>query len=291
MKNEQEEVAVHSAEVVRNSPVVNTPDMLLKLGIEKGLAIDQLERLMDMQERWLARIAKAEFLEAKKNFQNDIPVIKKTKKADFGAGKASYEYAPLDEISAQIKPACFKNGITYDWKFQDLKDEKGNPKLKAICIVSHIGGHSEFAEMECYYDNSGGKNNIQSMGSTATYLQRYTLIGALGLTTAQSDLDGKGTGMGPIKKSSDAHPKPKIADKAFKQALVRINSGETDLQDKLNEHYDLTQEQQDAIKALLTASPKQSVKPPLKKKKVKEDVTISGGDGSVKIILNEDGKA
>jgi hypothetical protein len=271
MKNEhKEEVAVQSAEVVKTSPVVNTPDMLLRLGIEKGLAIDQLERLMDMQERWLARIAKAEFLEAKKNFQNDIPVIKKNKTANFGTGKASYEYAPLDEISAQIKDACFKNGITYDWKFQDLKDEKGNAKLKAICIVSHVGGHSEFAEMECYYDNSGGKNNIQSMGSTATYLQRYTLIGALGLTTAQSDPDGKGTGAGPIKKTSDAHPKPAITETAFKQALIRINKGEQTLPDKLREHYELTEEQENAIKALLTLSPAQPVNTPSKKKPVKK---------------------
>ena len=40
-------------------------------------------------------------------------------------------------------------------------------------------------------DTSGKKNEIQSRGSTITYLQRYTLIGALGLTTADEDIDAR----------------------------------------------------------------------------------------------------
>ena len=46
--------------------------------------------------------------------------------------------------------------------------------------------------MESGLDTSGAKNDIQQKGSTQTYLQRYTLIGALGLTTADEDNDGKG---------------------------------------------------------------------------------------------------
>ena len=40
-------------------------------------------------------------------------------------------------------------------------------------------------------DSSGSKNPVQQIGSTMTYLQRYTLIGALGLTTADKDDDGR----------------------------------------------------------------------------------------------------
>jgi hypothetical protein len=43
-------------------------------------------------------------------------------------------------------------------------------------------------------DSTGNKNNIQSIGSTRTYLQRYTLVGALGLSTADEDNDGKTSG-------------------------------------------------------------------------------------------------
>jgi hypothetical protein len=46
--------------------------------------------------------------------------------------------------------------------------------------------------MEAGKDMSGGKNDIQQIGSTQTYLQRYTLIGGLGLSTADEDNDGCG---------------------------------------------------------------------------------------------------
>ena len=40
-------------------------------------------------------------------------------------------------------------------------------------------------------DTSGSKNAIQARGSTVTYLQRYTLLGALGLVTGDEDTDGR----------------------------------------------------------------------------------------------------
>ena len=45
--------------------------------------------------------------------------------------------------------------------------------------------------MEVQADKSGSKNVIQAVGSAVTYGQRYTLIGALGITTADEDIDGR----------------------------------------------------------------------------------------------------
>ena len=42
-------------------------------------------------------------------------------------------------------------------------------------------------------DTSGSKNSIQSRGSAVSYLQRYSLVGALGLTTADEDMDARMT--------------------------------------------------------------------------------------------------
>ena len=39
-------------------------------------------------------------------------------------------------------------------------------------------------------DTSGSKNAVQSIGSTVTYLQRYTLYSILGLASAEQDDDG-----------------------------------------------------------------------------------------------------
>ena len=47
------------------------------------------------------------------------------------------------------------------------------------CVVSHRLGHSEENTLTAGRDESGNKNNIQAVGSTITYLQRYTLKAAL----------------------------------------------------------------------------------------------------------------
>lgn len=39
-------------------PNTVTPSMLLQMAVEKGLGIDQLEKLMDLQERWERNKAK-----------------------------------------------------------------------------------------------------------------------------------------------------------------------------------------------------------------------------------------
>ena len=58
------------------------------------------------------------------------------------------------------------------------------------CVITHVQGHSESVSLQAGLDQSGGKNNIQSLGSTVTYLQRYTLFSATGMAAKGIDDDG-----------------------------------------------------------------------------------------------------
>ena len=62
--------------------------------------------------------------------------------------------------------------------------------IRVTCVLSHILGHSERVTLQASPDQSGGKNNIQAVGSTVTYLERYTLLAVTGLATAEQDDDG-----------------------------------------------------------------------------------------------------
>ncbi len=161
----------------------SNPAYLLELAIEKNSSIEQMEKLMDLKDRYDKKIAKQNFLMAISIFQSDCPVIKKTKKVAFGNTK--YSYAALGDIAEQIKKVLQKNGLSYRW---EMKDE--TEKMICTCIVSHIDGHSEQTTMSASKDSSGSKNEIQQRGSTITYLQRYTLISVLGISTADDDVDG-----------------------------------------------------------------------------------------------------
>jgi hypothetical protein len=156
------------------------PMKLVEMAVTKGADIDQLSKLMDMQERWEAREARKSYLDAFAKFQSIVPTITKNKKGH------NYMYAPLGDIAKQIQESLRECGLSYRF---EIKDE--GEQITVNCIVSHRDGHNECTSMTSEPDTSGSKNAIQSRGSTVTYLQRYCLIGALGLTTADADMDGR----------------------------------------------------------------------------------------------------
>jgi hypothetical protein len=163
---------------------VTTPDMLLQMAVDKNLDIDKLAKLMDLQRSWEADKARKAFFQALSEFQSKCPVLIKTKQVSFNQTK--YKYTPLSDITEQIKGLLGEVGLTYRWE-----NSTEDVKFKTTCIITHKDGHSESTSMSAAADNSGGKNSIQAIGSTITYLQRYTLIGALGISSADEDVDGK----------------------------------------------------------------------------------------------------
>lgn len=180
----------------------NSPHSLISQALAQGAGIDTLERLMALQEKWEKNQARKAFFAALSKFQADLPEIKKTKKVNYNTksdGTVQYNYSDLATIVKAIKPYQEKYGLSYRWEFV----ENGN--IKCTCIVSHVDGHSETTSMEAGKDTSGKKNEIQSIGSTRQYLQRYTLIAGLGLSTAEDDNDGKTSKAG----SKEWIPEPK----------------------------------------------------------------------------------
>lgn len=172
------------AEIVLHNGADPNPSALLQLAVQQNLDIDKLEKLMQLQERWQAQQARKEFLNAISQFQANCPPIEKTKRVAFGNTK--YSYAPLGEIAATIKKSMSSNGLSHRW---EIGEDAEN--IVVTCIISHITGHAEKTTMKAGKDVSGGKNAIQSSGSTVSYLQRYSLIGALGISTADEDTDGR----------------------------------------------------------------------------------------------------
>lgn len=165
-----------------------TPDQLIEMAINKDLDIEKLSKLMEMRKQWEADQARKSFFNALNEFQANVPELRKTKKVTFETtkGKTEYNYAPLSDITRQIKDVCKTFGLSYRWEIQDNKDE-----IRVTCLVTHLDGHTETTTMTANPDGSGSKNPIQARGSAIEYLKRYTIIGALGLSTADSDVDGE----------------------------------------------------------------------------------------------------
>jgi len=162
-----------------------TPMAMLQLAVEKGASVEQLKELMDLQERWEATEARKAFVAALNAFKANPPEVLKSTKVSFGNTK--YNHASLDSASEIIGAALSKHAISHRW---DVNQADG--KIKVTCILTHALGHSERVTMEATPDNSGSKNSIQQVGSTVTYLQRYTLFAATGIAAKNEDDDGRG---------------------------------------------------------------------------------------------------
>ena len=166
-----------------NTAVALSPDQLLSQAIDKDLDVEKLKQLMELQERWQAGIARKAFFDALAQFQIECPEIRKTKDVVFNGAK-QYAYAPLPDVIRQIKEPLRKHGFSYRWEYADE-----GAIIRCTCLLTHSDGHTERTTMSANADASGSKNAIQARGSTIKYLERYSLTGALGITTADQDQD------------------------------------------------------------------------------------------------------
>lgn len=161
-----------------------TPIDMLSLAVERGASLETLEKLMGLRERYEAGQARKAFDEAVAEAKSEIPVIGKNRE-----GHNNKRYADFAAIAREIDPIITRHGLSY--RFRTTQTDK----INVTCVLSHKAGHSEETTLSGPADTSGSKNAIQSIGSTLTYLQRYTLVQALGLAVSDDD-DGRAGGSG-----------------------------------------------------------------------------------------------
>lgn len=201
MKDENNIVTVEE----KNLPTMAAPHMrLIEIAVQKGADIAQLEKLMDLQDRYDAKEARKSFFSAFSGFQSDLPEIGKTGKVGYANKDGSftgYKHSTLADIGRAVAPILSKYGLSYRFEQLPRTDPK-DQSITLVCILSHKDGHEERTQMTGFADTSGKKNAIQAIASTRTYMQRYTLTDALGLTFVEEDDDGIG-GAAPVEQNSD----------------------------------------------------------------------------------------
>lgn len=170
-----------------------TPHDLLRIAIEGGADLDRLEKLMDLQDRYDANQARKAFTEDMTEFKKAAPEIVKRNQVSFGSGdkKTEYKHAKLFDVCDAIVSSLANHGFTHRWKTEQLD----GGQIVVTCVITHRLGHSEETALRSGADQSGGKNNIQAVASTLSYLQRYSLLSAVGLATKDMDDDGRGAGV------------------------------------------------------------------------------------------------
>jgi hypothetical protein len=170
------------SEVVTIEPAQSTaltPMEMVQHAIERGASIEVIGRMMDFQERWDRTQARKAFDAAIAEAKAEIsPVIRNA------TGHNNKRYADFAAIARAVDPIISKHGLSY--RFRTAQTDR----IAVTCVLSHRDGHFEETTLIGPPDKTGSKNDIQAIGSTLTYLQRYSLVQALGLAAANDD-DGK----------------------------------------------------------------------------------------------------
>lgn len=167
-------------------PAEVTPMQMLQIAVAQGADLDRLQQLMDLQERWEANQARKAYVAAMAAFKAEPFRILKTKKVDIPGG-AKFAHATLADVCDGIIANLSKHGLSHKW---DLNQD--GEHIQVTCVITHALGHSERVKIEALPDDSGKKNKIQQVASTITYLERYTLMAACGLSAKDMDDDGRG---------------------------------------------------------------------------------------------------
>ena len=164
-----------------------SPASMMLAALRQGASLEQVEKMMSLQERWEANEARKAYNTAFAAFKAEAVRIVKNREVTDGPlrGKA---YAELHSVVDALTPALSRHGLSASWRL--TKDE---PQwMEVTCYLRHVNGHEESVSMGGPPDAGGAKNAIQARASTKSYLERYTLKAICGVAEGGEDDDGSG---------------------------------------------------------------------------------------------------
>ena len=193
-----------------------SPAEVISKALSDGADLEQLEKLLELQMKWEANEAKKAFNKSMSSFKENPPEINKDKSVGFSTakGRTSYSHASLHNVVTKVTSALSKHGLSASWRTQQ------NGKIVVTCKITHILGHSEETSLSADADDSGSKNSIQAMGSTITYLERYSLLAILGLATHDQDQDGNTASTENIKEDQIKNIKKQLVELGSKEDVL-----------------------------------------------------------------------
>ena len=181
----------------------NNPSTVLalieRLALDPHADVEKLERMMAMYERLKAKEAELAYNAAKSRILKKLAGIKIVKnrsalyEIDNGKShRSSYEafkYAPLEEIDRHLRPLLAEEDM--DLSYSDEPRESGDILIRGR--LKHLpGGHYEDSFMPAPPDTTGGKSNVQAVGSTNSFLRRYIACNIFNIVVVGDDDDGTG---------------------------------------------------------------------------------------------------
>jgi len=195
----QKEIPVQPGELMMMPPAPTfksmAPATLIEAAVANKAPVQELRDLFELQKEWEANEARKAYVAALSQFKMTVPELPKESKVRYENKDGSvteYYFCSLATMAKVLGEALSKVGLSFTWN--SSQGEGG--VITVTCTLTHVLGHSESTSLWASPDQSGGKNNIQAVGSTQSYLQRYTLRSITGVAE-MDQLDDDGMRSGP----------------------------------------------------------------------------------------------
>lgn len=180
-----------------NKLVKVNPDAFLERAIDAKLDINSLRELILLKKEWDADQAKKAYIEAMAKFQQECPVIVKSKQGGVTkTGQVAYRYAPIDVMlttkdrdGKTVKALISDNGFSYTFNTPVTTNEE----VEVTMLITHVAGHSELSTVKMpFVEKTGVMSPPQVIASTMSYAKRYAFMNGFGILTGDEDNDAQG---------------------------------------------------------------------------------------------------
>ncbi|HEX5323847.1 MAG TPA: ERF family protein [Capsulimonadaceae bacterium] len=171
--------------------------LIERVALDPRADVEKLERIMGMYDRLKAKEAELAFNAAKGRILRKLARIKIVKNrsalCEIEKGKPSkrtcFKYAPLEEIDKHLRPLLVEEEM--DLSYSGEPREDGTILIRGR--LKHLPtGHFEDSFMPAPLDTTGGKSEVQAVGSTNSFLRRYVACNIFNIVVAGDDDDGAG---------------------------------------------------------------------------------------------------
>jgi hypothetical protein len=173
--------------------------LIERLALDPGAGVEKLQRMIAMYERLKAKEAELAYNAAKGRILKKLAGIKIVKNRsavneidNAKPQKGTYEafrYAPLEEIDRHLRPLLTKENM--DLSYSDEPAKGGGLRIRGR--LKHLpGGYYEDSCLSAPPDTTGGKSNVQAVGSTNSFLRRYVACNIFNIVVVGDDDDGTG---------------------------------------------------------------------------------------------------
>lgn len=162
--------------------------IIARAASDPNVNVDKMERLYAMLKEEKARVAEQQFNEAMRKAQSEMPMVVKDAKNP----STNSNFARLETLKKITTPIITTNGFSQQFS---QGDGALPGKIRVLCEVSHIGGHSKIFHLDLSPDDVGpkglpNKTKIHGEGSTFSYGERYLTKLIFNITIVGEDDDG-----------------------------------------------------------------------------------------------------